>query len=140
MSELIINCLLASFMCLGINLAMDEGMILHFMKKWYLSMLDNIEATGAKIEILNNQLAFKWDDKKAYNKLTWDIEAQKSKLAYYIFMYYILKPICGCVTCMASVWGGGYLLFHYHLSINVLIGIPVIAFFNYTLYKLSNHA
>ena len=140
MIDLLIHCLTASFMCLGLNLAMDEGMILNFMREWYLRMLDNIEATEAKIQILTNQKPFHWENKSMYNELEWKIETQKTKAVYYNFMYYMLKPISGCVTCMASVWGGCYLLFHYHISINVLVGIPVIAFFNYTFYKLSNHA
>lgn len=140
MIDFLIHCLTASFICLGLNLAMDDGMILNFMREWYLHMLDNIEATQAKIEILNNQKALHWDNKPNYNELSWKIEALKTQEVYYQFMYYILKPISGCVTCMASVWGGAYLLFHYHAHINVLIGIPIIAFFNYTLYKISNHA
>ena len=55
MIDFLIHCLTASFICLGLNLAMDDGMILNFMREWYLHMLDNIEATQAKIEILNNQ-------------------------------------------------------------------------------------
>jgi len=140
MIDFIIHCLTASFMCLGLNLAMDDGMILNFMRQWYLLMLDNIEATQAKIQILTNQKTLNWDNKSYYNELEWKIEAEKSKDVYYNCMYYLLKPISGCVTCMASVWGGGYLLFHYHLSINVLVGIPIVAFFNYTFYKLSQHA
>ena len=86
MIDFLIHCLTASFICLGLNLAMDDGMILNFMREWYLHMLDNIEATQAKIEILNNQKALHWDNKPNYNELSWKIEALKTQEVYYQFM------------------------------------------------------
>lgn len=113
-------CLGASLFCVGIRLGMDEGMILHFIRKWYLDAGNKIQKMENKISIMDND----WERVRA----SWLLD-------HYVFREYLLKPISGCITCMSSVWGVPIFicLNHYFGGVefwSFFLALPIIATLN----------
>ena len=65
------------FFCLGLNKAMEEGMIFYWMRKPFENLYDMIE------------------NFTALGKPTLKLKIK----------YYMAKPLVLCITCFASVWG-----------------------------------
>ena len=79
------------------------------------------------LQVLN---ATKSDIEKIYKD-------SKLKLGVTNFRINLLKPVIGCITCMASVWTLVWaLVFFYGVDLRILIAMGVVAFLNSILYAL----
>lgn len=128
MMDFLLICLASSLFCVGIYLGMGEGMILHPLKKWYDGIPD-------RIEILKNKIAVNESEPVQ--------DYYRAEIAYWETVAFIFKPVCGCVTCMASVWGfpAYIILNHFFVGGNIWMGlfaIPVIAVLNTYIFKKVN--
>ena len=126
MNTLLLTSLLISLFCVGLRIISSKGMILRFLRKPY-ELLGNNRST--KVAILKQLLSEKVESKKKFDEYAkGDLVNVKELVSYkdlaqgkfeayenyrknnknYIFWsgitLYIMKPIIGCCTCMASVW------------------------------------
>ena len=97
-TEFILKLILISWAICGLRLSFDKGMIFGFMDtlgNWVHTKLEQKELRIRLYEV-------EWPVKVA---------REKTERIFYELFYYLLKPISGCVVCMASIWGTlGYLI------------------------------
>jgi hypothetical protein len=94
--------------CLGLNQIMSEGNILYFLRKPFENLYDEIE-NKQKIYIDLKP----WRRSHELIELSHQINALKLK-------YYLAKPLVLCITCFASLWGGGVFVSLNGLNENLL--------------------
>lgn len=71
--------------CLGLTIITQEGQLLYFVRKPFVDldiMIENFQA----------------------------LKLSKCKIFFLKLKYFIGKPLIGCITCMASVWGAAIFL------------------------------
>jgi len=106
-----------SLFCIGLRIVSSKGMILYFLRKPYDFVCKEINEIKRIYNLIDNK-----DSKPLL------AEHVKMEIRYYSILQYILKPIIGCVTCMASfwtiVWG-----FYYQFTIVefFMVALPVAA-------------
>lgn len=111
MKELLLQSTIISLFCVGLRIVSSKGMILFFLRMPY--------------EWLQNKpinLVGKYDT-------TYEKRIRKKNL-FYRTLIYLLKPVIGCTTCMASFWT--LVISHFYFSINqwTLLIIFVVACLN----------
>ena len=112
--EILIKSLIISLFCVGLRIVSSKGMILWFLRAPY-------------------EVLVVWKNRSEY--------LLNSKFLHSALIY-ILKPIIGCCTCMASVYTILIELMYYDLSKWTIITIFIVAAMNsigYAVYdKLTN--
>lgn len=94
--------------CLGLDKIMQEGQILHFLRKPFLNLYDEIDN---KQKLLN--------DLSKWRRPIHMIELQ-NHLTWLKIKYYIAKPLVLCITCFSSIWGGSVFVALNGLNENLL--------------------
>lgn len=94
--------------CLGLFKIMEEGQLLHFLRKPFEGLQEEIEM---KSELIRHM--------QKYHKDRELIELQH-KITGLKLKYYLSKPLVLCITCFASVWGGSVFVALNGLNENLL--------------------
>lgn len=106
--ELLFKIVLISLFCNGMYLLFNWGNLLEPIRKWYIDICGGVQGNNSNIN---------W----TYNVDNQLVHAKK------IFLY---KPLFGCITCMASIWGSiAYWTITYiqkDINIHSLILYPII--------------
>lgn len=142
---------LLSVFCMGIYTITDEGKILHFVKKPFLRILDELDSLESQEQDISSQLSSKcffmqelkkvegesFDVRNYYYEietLKIDLAECRTRMRYLMFFNYISKPLIMCPPCMASYWGVVLYFGIKPLSIDLMfLSIIVASFFNYLL-------
>ena len=112
--------LIISGFCVGLRIISSPGMILHFLRKPYSWLADKIDSGKEMVESLGEDINQKRKDlnetilsgteheidktKNELVHLSWMLEKAKKELKKRVIYHYLLKPVIGCGTCMASIW------------------------------------
>lgn len=122
--EILIKALVISLFCVGLCIISSPGMIFYFLRMPY----DWLKARNSSIDVLIKvstdtmkliNIYYEKNEKKSDDDITKDgikrgfndvIKKHNHDLTRlrakkrYNWLIYVLKPIIGCCTCMASVW------------------------------------
>ena len=93
--------------CLGLHKITQEGQLLHFIRKPFFKLNSDLENLEDKI---NN--AKSWEP----SQLPY-LYKKKTKIKLTLFF---AKPLCHCITCMASIWGVSIFIFFNGFSLNLI--------------------
>ena len=100
MIGVLINIVLISLFCNGIYLLFNFGNVFDFIRLWYLSLCGGIQRNDGRI--------------------TYTIDANDR--VYHPIKIFFYKPLFGCITCMASIWGSvGYLILSQVITQHIII-------------------
>ncbi len=134
MEQIIIQ---TSLFCLGLRIVSDKGKMLYFLRWPYKAVERKIETYKEKIKKMNGSTM--WVDIKGCSISNKQYYNSYKHLYGYTFLKYLLSPIIGCVTCMASVYG--ILIYLHYLSFDIVelliccLGAAALNAFAYAIYE-----
>lgn len=122
--ELLFKSLIISLACVGLRLVSDKGMILYFLR-WPYDWLHDAKKEAERFN-------------KEYPSTSTTYLIGSRDIVMYDILMYILKPIIGCVTCMASVYTVIMEIAYYELSLWTIPTIFIVATMNSIIFSTYN--
>lgn len=130
--------LAASFVCCGLSVAMEEGMVLHFLRKGPQMLVDRempeVKARYDKA-VSDLQLSHEIEDKYQVKKAEQQLGRVAREKHSITFLVYLLKPIVLCGICFASTYGSVVYVTFGGLDWLLLLHVPAVACVNAILYQ-----
>ena len=156
MTNLILITIVISLFCVGLRIISSKDMILYFLRKPYEKLDTFIKRESGGLEndkehreSLRDKYDEMWENEEDFlreekcesimvdiQKMDEIIVGTIEKLIFATLGHFILKPIIGCVTCMASVWTVVWYYFTNGFDIYIITVAGGVAFLNTILYSL----
>ncbi|MHA1480758.1 MAG: hypothetical protein ACTSQZ_05000 [Candidatus Thorarchaeota archaeon] len=153
-TTLIIFALGVSFFCVGLRIITSKDMILYWMRKPYEKLktyIDEEKGLLADSKKFREELQKKFDYMYGSDDPIWEekcdsimfdirkmdenIVTSIERIAFATLGVWLMKPIVGCVTCMASVWTITFgFIFYADLNWKIILPMMMVAFFFFFFY------
>lgn len=122
------------FLCLGLRIVSNEGMLLYYLRMPFDSLPEEIEESERTI---TNMIHVGVEEKRIFKA--------QDLLLWMKIKQYIGKPFIMCITCMASLWGvitwisfNGFYVEHLDYMLICILSASFIQTFLWTLYAKIN--
>ena len=116
--------IIASFVCVGLHVAMEEGMVLGFMRKPFIKLPDEIEKYTNQIKMLEISERSELIEQRERAEIRVSLDKHKAIRRRLRIKMKLLKPLVLCGICFASTYGSATYIFMHGVDWGLLFHIP----------------